>query len=312
MDVKSDQISDVSRNVSSFGMAYNSDSAAERTSERCAVYIGTCDSYSDLWPGFFYCWRRYWPDCPYPVFLGANERTWTDPGITTLHSAPNTTWSQRIIDQLSLLDHEYVLFVLDDFFLRARVDGKRIADLISYLDVKRGGAVRLLPRPPPQLRDGDYPYVGECLPDTPYRICTQATIWRRLDFIGLLRSEENIWQFEMEGQKRGLASGKLFFSVYKTALPYRGLIFHHTVEKGKWLPNAYWRCRLKGIPCRQSVRPIMGLRPFFFLLMAEVIGRLFMAIFGGYSHVARERAKSLVPERLLRRYRSERKYPVIE
>lgn len=41
-----------------------------------AVVVASCDAYADLWEPFFRLFRRYWPDCPYPVYLGSNFRTY--------------------------------------------------------------------------------------------------------------------------------------------------------------------------------------------------------------------------------------------
>ena len=278
----------------------------------CAVYIATCDRYSDLWPGFFHCWNRYWPDCPFEVYLGANEKSWPGADVTTLSSPPDSAWSEQVARQLETLSYEYVLCILDDFYLRARVCTSRIMDLLQYLKAADGAMLRLLPRPPPQIRSRSSPSVGECLPNTPYRICTQAAIWRRRDLISLLQDKESIWEFEANGQARADATGKRFFSVYNAAFPYQGMIFHHVVEKGEWIPSEYWWCRRRGIPCERSKRKLLSFKDFSILLLAEFLNWFLTIIAGGHAHSLRVRIKAVIPQIALRTYQRMRKYSPVK
>ena len=34
-----------------------------------AILILSCDKFSDLWKPFFDLFWKYWPDCPYNVYL---------------------------------------------------------------------------------------------------------------------------------------------------------------------------------------------------------------------------------------------------
>jgi len=47
------------------------------TGDTC-VLIASCDAYSDAWAPFFALMKKYWPDCPYPIYLISNYQ---DPGI---------------------------------------------------------------------------------------------------------------------------------------------------------------------------------------------------------------------------------------
>lgn len=277
-------------------------------SAECAVYVATCDVYSDLWPGFFHCFHNYWPDCPFDVYLGANELVWPEKGVMTLKSAPATTWSERLMVQLGALSYEYVLVVLEDFYLRSVVNTGYVLELLAYLREMDGAALRLIPRPPPQTVENVKLRVGECLEGLPYRVCTQAALWHRETLLMLLRREENIWQFEHNVQERAKGLRRRFYAVGRPALPYQGKLFHHVVEKGRWIPSEYVRCLLRGIPCGRTRRTLLSPLDFLLLATSEAFGRLLTHCFGGDAHLARRRIRNAVPDRLWRGYQSLRKY----
>ena len=279
-----------------------------RNVKSCAVYVATCDRYMDLWPGFFFCWNKYWPDCPFEVYLGANQSVWPKPGVVSLRSGLSTTWSERIAGHLLALPHEHIVFFLEDFYLRRPVDTKAILDLLSYLKQVDGVMLRLIPRPPPQNVEDTNPLVGECLDGSPYRVCAQVAIWRREVLLGLLRKDEDIWQFEHRSQARAGAVKGRFYSVTRDVMPYRGLVFHHVVEKGRWIPCEYWRCRWKGIPCDKSARRLLAPFDFILLLMSEAFNRLLAELFGGRAYLVRENVRTYIPRALLKYWHRLRKY----
>jgi hypothetical protein len=56
----------------------------------------------------------------------------------------------------------------------------------------------------------------------------------------LLKSGENTWQFEKDGNKRGKNFD--FYSVYNTKL----VTYHHGIIKGKWMPKVYTYLKNQG------------------------------------------------------------------
>ena len=54
---------------------------ARRPPEDPAILVVSFDAYQDLWPVFFQAFFKYWPDCPYRVYLGANTATYVHPRV---------------------------------------------------------------------------------------------------------------------------------------------------------------------------------------------------------------------------------------
>jgi hypothetical protein len=275
----------------------------------CVLYVASCDAYSDLWPGFFHCLQRYWPENPFPVFLGAESKTADLAGIVTLHSPATSAWSDRVLLHLHHISARYIVFMLEDFFLRRRVDTAWVLDALEFAKRNDAAMVRLIPRPPPQRHSATYPYIGASPGIHPYRVCTQAAIWRREDLIALLRPGESIWQFEINAPTHSIGDNRRYFAASRAILPYRGLIFHHVVEKGRFIPSEYWTFRLKGVPLTSPSRRLLSMRDFVLLLIAEISNRVFTRIAGADAHRLRTEFMKKLPVALVAYYRRLRGYP---
>jgi hypothetical protein len=221
--------------------------------EKTVVFVPSCDKYSDLWKPFFMLFKRHWPDCPFQVYLGANELAYPDEKIITMTSNVGSNWSRSMIDYLSRLRSEYVILILEDFFIRRKVNSASIINCLDQLDSMQGDMLRLIPRPKPDHRIPGCETIGECDPESSYRVSTQAAIWRRESLLRLLVPGESIWQFEVDGSKRSAALGMRMLACWKPTIDY-GV---HVVEKGQWYPSQARLFRNAGIGCDFSKRKVL-------------------------------------------------------
>jgi hypothetical protein len=219
----------------------------------CAVIVSSCDAYSDLWTPFFSLFWKYWPDCTFPVYLVSNhQKLLHDKVISLCMGEDNLKWSQGLRKALSGLDTEYVLLMLEDFFLRRRIQTQLILAALKSLHQLGGEMLRLVPRPPPDEKIVDFPLIGRIHPGAPYRVSTQSALWRRQTLVDLLRENESIWDFELKGSRRSDMLFK-FYCVWRPLLTYD----HHVVERGKWFRNEASYFGRMHIGCDFSRRPIM-------------------------------------------------------
>jgi hypothetical protein len=240
----------------------------------CVLLVASCDAYRDLWRPFFALLRQYWPDCPFPVFLGAERTDSGQPGVVTLFSDGGLVWSRRILDYLTQLSATYVLVTLEDFFLRSVVSTSKVLQCFEFACGHDAVQVRLIPRPRPTNRISGESLIGESAVGSPYRLCTQAAIWNRRALIDLLRADESIWEFELNGNVRASANPSGFYSVWRPVLPYQGVFAHHVVEKGKWLPHEKWIFERKNIGCDFARRDTLPWRQAAIYHLALTIHRL--------------------------------------
>lgn len=263
------------------------------------VLVPSCDAYADLWPPFFRAVVRHWKDCPFSIVLGSNQAIFDVPRGRVIHSTAGLRWGERLLDFLSQLQCDYVLLMLEDFFLRGPVDTARVIGLERHCRAEGWDMLRLAARPPPPItRNGEE--WGAIDASRPYAICTQPTLWKREFLISIVRAEDSIWEFEMKAARR-LPAGAQLFGVYTDALPYRGL-FHHTVEKGMWIPSEYWLARSRGLVFERD-RPLMPWMMFLTYIISEKLEA------NGLTRLFKRMVRRLSPQWLIARVRKVRHTP---
>jgi hypothetical protein len=221
-------------------------------SASCAVLVMSCDAYRDLWTPFFTLFWRYWPDCPFPVYLGTNRACFDHPRVRSL-AAGDHEWSNRLRSHLSEIETEYVLLLLEDYFFTEPISTEKIVEALCSLERLSGTVLRLYPVPGPDEPVSGYSNIGRIAPLASYRVSTQASIWNKMNLPKLLQEEESIWDFERRGSRRSRCLLNGFYSTYRTVLPYR-----QVVERGKWFRSAAKDFKGQQIGCDFTARPVMS------------------------------------------------------
>jgi len=219
----------------------------------CTVLAPSCDAYSDLWRPFFTQFFANWPDCPFDVCLGSNDAVYDDSRVVTITADHGRNWTNRVREQLRAIQTPYVLMILEDFFLRSPVQTADVLSCLAFIQQVDGHMVRLVPRPAPDVPVPGQPNIGSVLPGSPYRLSTQAAIWRRDTLIALMRDDESIWQFEIDGSPRSATMADGFYAVHRPVMTYG----HHVVERGKWFRNEAAHFGEMNIGCDFTRRGIM-------------------------------------------------------
>jgi hypothetical protein len=248
-----------------------------------AVVVPSCDSYSDLWPPFFDLFARFWPDCPFPVYLISNRRGFSRAGVENLLVGDDVSWSDNLMRALSKVDAEYVLLLIDDLLLVKPVN---TCELLNVLDefVKSGGNyLRLNPKPKPDRFWSKR--LGIVSKGTIYRTATVSSVWKRQTLLELLVSGETAWDFELLATVRS----DVYDGFYATHVRYLSVV--NAVIKGRWERSALSKLR------RLSVQLKLGERPVMTLLEALCFQCCLLRSFGLSLFPARlrRRIKDLVP-----------------
>ena len=232
--------------------------------EKLTVLVNSCDAYEDTWYPMFKLLKKYWPDRKYPIVLNTETKQYDfeDMNIKTINldTKKNVSWSYRLKSVLKKIDSEYILFLLDDFFLEKKVDQKEIDKIIKYMDEDSNIAVFSFN----YVEKNDYEdveskkYPGFKLRNKkgPYRFNCQAAIWRRDVLIKALRNHESAWDWELIGNRR---SRRMKYDFY-TLCESTDMIFKYDYHKigvvrGRWsLPNTEDFLKKEGIKIDYSIR----------------------------------------------------------
>lgn len=169
----------------------------------CAVLINSCDAFEDTWKPFFTLMTEYWSECQFPVFLNTESKSFEFEKVKVLNHSKPMPWSDRVIKCLHEIKEEYVIVILDDFFISEKVNHDRILNCIQAM--KHDNNIAVFCFAPSKWKDiDDKKYAGfELRPrEGEYRFNMQAALWRKKDLLRLLKKGENPWQTENYGNFR--------------------------------------------------------------------------------------------------------------
>lgn len=172
------------------------------------VLVLTCDKYQWCLRPFAYLFNTYWSSLQ-PVLVGCfssvpfplpdNFETYK----IDRHDYPPGKWSNGLIRFLKSIPDEYIVLMLEDYWLCRTADVGAVPTLTEWMmqhpDVVRFDltADRLYGQ---GMRDiGAYGHydVIECDKDAPYQMSLQAAIWKRDLLLRLLRPDQSAWETEI-------------------------------------------------------------------------------------------------------------------
>jgi hypothetical protein len=218
-----------------------------------SMVIVSHDRFADVWPGFFTLLFRFWPDRPYPLYLISNHITFPDERVLPLQVGTDLSWSQTLAGGLERIGTQYVLLMLEDFFLTAPVDTAHLRRLHATMVDKAAVYLRLTANPKPQNPYPEQPDIGFIAKGAAYRTSLQAAFWDRQVLLDLLQENESAWDFEIKGSRRSDRISEPFLSVCEGISP---IAYRQTVRRGKWLPAAIQYFGARGVAIDISRRPV--------------------------------------------------------
>ncbi|MDO4818819.1 MAG: hypothetical protein Q3994_00375 [Prevotella sp.] len=177
---------------------------------RCGFLLNSCDAYSDTWDAFFDLLNIYWPDLPYKVYLNTETINYKPKHsysfeIITINTSNTISWSKRLMKVLDIIEEDYVLMTLDDFFLQSLVKTDLIEKLIYMMEIDLTIASFQLTAA--RIAQEANVNIGEKLSlnlmsREGWKTHFIPTIWRKNVLRKWLRPWESIWGFEGYGSQR--------------------------------------------------------------------------------------------------------------
>lgn len=231
-----------------------------------SILVPSCDKYADLWTPFFAFKNKFWKDCPYPVFLSSNTLNFTEPGVALVHTGKPQDWSTEIKNALLQIDSTYLLLILEDYFIYETVNQADISRLFEIAEKEKVDFLRIGCYPSrynsywPYEPLSEYDGIAEIKPGAKYRINLQTAIWNKQSLLELLLTNENPWEFEINGSKRANEKKFKSFCVIedKNKDGIHGPIMYMggAITKGKWMLEALRLSTKHHINLDTTKRPI--------------------------------------------------------
>ncbi|MCW3076482.1 MAG: hypothetical protein JWO32_1091 [Bacteroidetes bacterium] len=232
----------------------------------CCVLVLSCDKYADIWPPFFDFFKKYWSDCPFPVYLGTNTKEFYFDNVKQLFSGRTTTWSDEFAIILKQIPEKYVIIILEDYFIYEAVENKKLFAFLELMEQKEAAYIKLGAFP--SKYDQLWPHtplegnseIGVIQKGSKYRVCLQTAVWNKNILSALLNPSENPWQFEIEASKRSDQLPNPFLCVI--ADPGKKIVhgpiqyYCTALSAGKWMRGAVKLCKKEKIEIDVVNRPV--------------------------------------------------------
>ena len=203
-----------------------------------AFLILSFDKFKVTWKPCIDHLFNAWPDCPYPVFLLNNFIPSKDKRVIDLLVGEDVNWSDTLKKGLLKIKSKRIFFLYDDTFI-TNIDIKEV-ELIFQMSIENDlDSVALRKR----IFDRGMRFnkkIYKINPTAKYRNSLYQNLIKRDLLLSLLKSGENAWEFEKDGNIR--SKNLDFYSVYKPKL----INEHHGIIKGKWMPKVHTYLKNEG------------------------------------------------------------------
>ena len=121
--------------------------------EQVTYVIASCDLFSDLWENHLHFLRLHFPEMERIVIVtDTNEKNRSFPGVFIREFGKETSYSERLAKAMTGIETDYVLFTLDDYFLKKRVIIEKLEEDFSFVE-KNADYMRLFLQPKPKRKD---------------------------------------------------------------------------------------------------------------------------------------------------------------
>lgn len=195
-----------------------------------AFVIVSCDRYSDLWEPFFYFFEKYWPDCPYKVYLISNHKAVDRDWVTTIKVGDDRSYSDNLRQAIDMLDQEWVILWLEDVFFRAPVDTARFTRIIDEARSIPVGYLKLSPQLP--LSYEPKGAIGPLPKGIRYRSGIGVSLYRVETLKKLLIPGASAWDLDTSTLSNDL--DEPFYALTSREARKPLMDWEHGVIKGQW------------------------------------------------------------------------------
>lgn len=191
---------------------------------------------SDIWHITEYFFNKYWKNCPFDIYLGANgeeKKAYCPKNWHYLNCGADESWAKSLTSYLQKMESRHVLLFVDDTILLNTPDIENLYRILKYIEKNGIKMFRLYPNPEPDIKINTLYGKIDVLSGVPYITSWNNCIWEKDFLIELLKHDFSPWDFETKGGKTVEAkkNHNKFYSVYKSIIPVSMF-----VEKGKFYP----------------------------------------------------------------------------
>lgn len=225
---------------------------------KCKVLVFSCDKYEDTWYPFFTLMDKYWADCPYEFILNTESKKCKEKlkniQVTTFglyQAGEKVPYGKRTLDHLNKMNCKYVIIMMDDFFVRSKVNTGELEKIMGWMDQDESIASFCLVHhdDPHSCKYWRHEVRYENYSLRP-RYCKhnydfQASVWRRDALIKSWKEYFNPWEWEGPANYRSFHDGYKYYDLDDEApFPIDYIDYKKNewsrIRKGKWVKKTVY------------------------------------------------------------------------
>lgn len=219
-----------------------------------AIVVSSCDAFFDAWRPFVFFFRKYWSDCPFPVYLINNRLRVRSNFIQPLSVGRDQNWASNMIVALGSIHQPYILYFQEDYFLNGPVRSDQLAEDFGYAFENDAASFCFYARS--QLEPNFEPLndrFGIVPADSDGRTRLQVTLWKKEVLLAALRPGESAWNMEARASERTRDLLALSYLQRRDApIPY----LMSAIVRSLWMPQAIALCEEAGVKIHPRFRSL--------------------------------------------------------
>lgn len=208
-----------------------------------AIFINTTDAFEDCWNPFFILFKKYWPNYGGKIYLNTETKDFMYSGLqisSIKNGLMGRSWSDCLQAGLMRVTEENILYMQEDYFLRASVNRSMLNKMYKLFIENRLDCLHLTDQSTmgPFEKNTFNPLVWEILIGAEYRISTQAAFWDKESLINFIEPGLSGWEFEQKANKNiALQPKKIYCANKQIVQKNKNEIIPYVftgIIKGKW------------------------------------------------------------------------------
>lgn len=211
--------------------------------EKLAIVGIFFDGYEDVWMDFIHCFTKYWPECPYNLYIVNNTKLIEETDkIHVINAGIDAEYSRKVQIALEKISADYYLLMLEDFFVGKTLNKDVLNPIMDFIvrediDYYCLSTLSSFSKYKSSLYDDTKKYLYRINSGYRYTLGCQAVIWRK----GFLKKcigtkNYNAWIFEGAFAKSQRAHTEEFLS--KCVRDVRNVLkLKHGILQQKMIPT---------------------------------------------------------------------------
>jgi hypothetical protein len=209
-----------------------------------AIMVCSNDKYTDLWYPFFKLFTKYWPNNKLNIYLNTESEKYSYPKLNInqvlLNDDEKKYYGKRMRKYIESIDEEYILILLDDFFIRKEVQIQMIENILKWMKEDENIACFNFDASKSNTYSKKYAPFRKVNKYAPYKLNMQAGIWRKNVLLEFWHDDDNPWTWEIFTNYETINSNYTFYNLddWENSPIYYGYKPEGMgVYRGKWVLN---------------------------------------------------------------------------